>query len=241
MPIYMLDDGLWFPNPRLADDEGIVAVGGDLRPERLLLAYQLGIFPWYSQGEPIVWWSPNPRFVLRPQQLKIRRSLRKVFKQNRFRIGYDTNFEAVIDACAHQPRPGQDGTWLVPAMRTAYLEMHRRKVAHSVEIYDPNDQLVGGLYGLAIGRLFFGESMFHIAADASKCALAALCQRYSSAPFIDCQVANPFFRRMGAQDIPRDDFLKAVVKYTNTADLWLATKDEAPRESAYLVQTTAKN
>jgi leucyl/phenylalanyl-tRNA--protein transferase len=208
VPVFRLSDALVFPDPSLADDGGLLAVGGDLRPERLLLAYSNGIFPWYSEGRPILWWCPAPRYVLLPDELHVGRSLRKAMKRAPFRIAMDAAFERVMDRCAKVPRPGQGGTWITKDMRAAYLELHRRGIAHSVEAYE-DDRLVGGLYGLAIGSVFFGESMFADAPDASKIAFATLVEQLRRWGFtlIDCQVHTEHLERFGAHMIELDDFL----------------------------------
>ena len=220
MSYHLLDEkNIWFPNPELADPQGIVALGGDLRPERLLLAYRRGIFPWFSHGEPIIWWSPDPRFVLFPNDLKLRRSLRKVIRNGPFEVRFDTAFEEVISRCSVLPRPGQNGTWITLSMRQAYIHMFRLGFAHSVETW-LDDRLVGGLYGLGMGPFFFGESMFHIESNASKVALAALVDRYRNAPLIDCQVHNEFFESMGATLIRRDRFLNILDQHIDEPNIW---------------------
>lgn len=219
MLITPLDEEIWFPNPRFADKQGIVAFGGDLKPRRLMFAYQNGIFPWYSKEEPILWWSPDPRFVLYPRDFKLRRSLRKTMRKGLFDIRYDTAFETVIRHCAQQTRPDQDGTWIVEDMIRAYLELHRMGFAHSIETWRDNN-LVGGLYGIALGPFFCGESMFHLEPEASKVALAALVHMFQDAPLIDCQVANDFFKQMGGVEIPRDQYLDILAKHRNDPALW---------------------
>ncbi len=227
MTIYMLDKRIWFPNPELSEDpHGIIAVGGDLRVKRLVFAYRSGIFPWYNEGEPIIWWSPDPRFVLYPERLKIRRGLRKTLRKKIYEIRYDQAFAKVIDHCATAKRPGQAGTWITRAMRRAYIRLHQAGYAHSVEAYR-EDRLVGGLYGVALGAFFFGESMFYLEPDASKVALAALAARYREARFIDCQVPNPFFESMGAETIPRDRFLQELRAHVDAENLWEATRPKA--------------
>lgn len=203
----------------MADANGIVALGGDLRWERLVLAYRHGIFPWYSKGEPIIWWSPDPRFVLFPDQLKVRRSLRKTLKRCTFEYRYDSAFAQVVEYCSRVPREGQDGTWITDEMKAAYIDLHHRGYAHSVETW-LDGELVGGLYGVAMGPFFFGESMFHLVSDASKAALVALVERYRHAPLIDCQVHNTFFESMGATHIPREEFLRILEKHLNDANIW---------------------
>lgn len=228
MPYYMLDKDIWLPDPTLADRDGVVAIGGDLKPERLLLAYRHGIFPWYSQGEPIVWWSPDPRFVLLPKNLKIRRSLRKVLNKGHFEMRFDTAFTQVIDYCSKVDREGQGGTWITSEMREAYIKMHRLGWAHSVETF-LDGKLVGGLYGIAMGPFFFGESMFHLVSDASKAALVTLVKRYEHAPFIDCQVHNDFFESMGARHMPRKRFLETLAAHIDEPNQWHASMTDPSR------------
>lgn len=194
---------------------GLLAAGGDLSPERLVAAYSRGIFPWFSAGEPILWWSPDPRLVLHPEQFRLTRSLRKRVRSAGWRISCDTAFLAVISACARTPRPGQDGTWIVPEMVAAYTRLHRLHVAHSIEVWD-GECLVGGLYGLAIGQVFFGESMFAHASDASKAALWALCVRLQrwGWPLIDCQQETSHLASLGAQPMPRAEFVERIAALT---------------------------
>ncbi len=208
VPVFQLTDDLVFPDPALAAEGGLLAVGGDLRPERLVLAYRNGIFPWYSEGRPILWWSPSPRLLLLPEELHVGRSLRKTMRRAPYRISLDEAFERVIEACASTPRSDQDGTWITDDMRAAYVELHARGVAHSVEAWD-GDRLVGGLYGLAIGTAFFGESMFAHAADASKIAFVTLVQQLRAWSFrlVDCQVVTDHLLRFGAREFELDAFL----------------------------------
>lgn len=206
-----------FPDPNTAEEEpnGLLAVGGDLSPRRLLNAYRQGLFPWYSEGQPILWWSPDPRMVLFPTELHVSRSLRKTLRQGRFQVSVDRAFEAVIQACA-APRADATGTWLVDEMIEAYRDLHRSGQAHSVETWREGE-LVGGLYGVSLGRTFFGESMFSRAADASKVALVALverCQRHGI-ELIDCQVYSDHLRSLGAREIPRREFLARVAAAVN--------------------------
>jgi leucyl/phenylalanyl-tRNA--protein transferase len=207
MPVYRLDHRLVFPPPGHAED-GLLAVGGDLRPERLLLAYSEGIFPWYSEGQPILWHSPDPRMVLRAEDLHVTRSLRKTARKQPYRLSLDTAFRKVIEACARTPRPGQRGTWITRAMQDAYGELHRRGLAHSVEAWS-GTRLVGGLYGISLGAAFFGESMFADRPDASKVAFAASVEWLRGRGFelLDCQVDTEHLRRFGAREIPRAEFL----------------------------------
>lgn len=207
-------DRAWFPDPSqaLKDPNGLLALGGDLSPTRLGHAYRRGIFPWFSVGDPILWWSPDPRTILRPDRIHVSRSLRKRLRQGRLTVTFDHDFGAVIRACA-QPRDDQGGTWLVPPMIAAYEALHRDGVAHSVEVW-LDGELVGGLYGVAIGRAFFGESMFSRVADASKVALVHLCRRLDDWGFglVDCQMRTDHLVSMGAVEIPRAEFQTALAR-----------------------------
>jgi leucyl/phenylalanyl-tRNA--protein transferase len=202
------DDPEAFPPPERAERSGLLAVGGDLEPRRLLAGYRQGIFPWYSEGQPILWHSPDPRFVLLPERLHVPRSLEKVFRRGTYSIRANTAFEAVVQACAQVPRPGQDGTWITGEMQEAYAALHRLGYAHSVEAWK-DDILVGGMYGVAVGRAFFGESMFSRAPDASKAAFVAAARRLfgNGCLLIDCQVETEHLARFGAADVPRRRFL----------------------------------
>ena len=205
--IFRLDERLIFPDPALAEDDGLLALGGDLSVKRLLLAYQNGIFPWYSDETPILWYAPHERFVLFPDALVISKSLRRVLRSGAFTVTVDTAFEKVIRACSAIPRSGQDGTWIIPDMITAYTELHRQGHARSIEVWQ-NEELVGGLYGVAVGRVFCGESMFSLASNASKVALVQLCLMGYS--LIDCQVYTAHLASMGARMIGREDYLKVL-------------------------------
>jgi leucyl/phenylalanyl-tRNA--protein transferase len=198
-----------FPPPERADRSGLLAIGGDLTPQRLLAGYRRGIFPWYSEGQPILWHSPDPRFVLLPGRLHVPRSLEKVLRRGTFDIRADTAFAEVLRACAAAPRPGQDGTWITPEMHAAYVTLHRLGHAHSVEARK-DGELVGGLYGVAVGRVFFGESMFTLAPDASKAAFVTIARALFDAGclLIDCQVETEHLARFGAADVPRRRFLQ---------------------------------
>jgi leucyl/phenylalanyl-tRNA--protein transferase len=200
-----------FPSAREASEEGLVAFGGDLNPHRILKAYKEGIFPWFSPEDPILWWSPNPRLVLFPQNFKKSKSFRRVLRNKGFEIYFDRDFESVISHCGDVPREGQEGTWLIPEMKRAYIELHKMGFAHSIETYYEGE-LVGGLYGLAIGGGFFGESMFSLMSDASKvslCALSDMCVK-KSYDFIDCQVETAHLVKWGAELIERNDFLDSL-------------------------------
>ncbi len=209
------DDRQPFPPTATAlrDPDGLLAAGGNLAPERLLRAYRQGIFPWYSPGQPILWWSPDPRMVLFPAELKISRSLRKTLKKGCFSITMDSMFETVLTKAA-EPRGDQAGTWITPEMRQAYLRLHRLGWAHSVETWR-GGELVGGLYGVAIGRVFYGESMFSRASDASKAALVALAAQLLDWKFalIDCQMRTAHLTSLGARELPRDEFLKRLERF----------------------------
>jgi leucyl/phenylalanyl-tRNA--protein transferase len=213
MPVYLLSDDLVFPSPQLAPKEGLLAVGGDLSRERLLLAYRMGIFPWYSRCEPILWWSPDPRLVLYPGELRISRSLQKTIKKDLFRVTLDQAFEAVITACAQSRTSADEGTWIVEEMIDAYCNLHESGFAHSVEAWR-EDELVGGLYGVSLGRCFFGESMFTHISNASKVAFVALVKHLQALNFdlIDCQVTTPHLLRFGAREIPRARYLSELDK-----------------------------
>ncbi len=210
MPVYALDKSLWFPPATEYEEHGIVAVGGDLSLERLLEAYKQGIFPWYNQGEPITWWCPKMRMVLPPAEVKISKSSRNVLNQKRFSIKADVAFEEVINHCQKVKRKGQQGTWLNDELKQAMVELHQLGYAHSIESYDETDTLVGGLYGLGIGRIFCGDSMFSLKNNASKIAFVSLCRVLARKEFkwIDCQVYNEHLASLGAYELPRSTFLK---------------------------------
>jgi leucyl/phenylalanyl-tRNA---protein transferase len=203
----------------LAEPNGLLAAGGDLSPDRLLAAYRHGIFPWYSEGQPILWWSPDPRMVLYTHELRVSRSLAKRVRSGVFEVRIDTAFRAVIEACAQAPRNGQYGTWITPEIVAAYVELHRRGYAHSVESWFGNT-LAGGLYGLALGRVFFGESMFARETDASKVALVQLAAklRELDVPLIDCQQETAHLAALGARPIPRERFAAHLVELIHSND-----------------------
>ena len=208
MPVFLLSDELFFPPPQLASKEGVLAIGGDLNIDRLLLAYQTGVFPWYSDGDPIIWWSPDPRLVLFPDEIRVSRTLEKVLKKNQFQVTMDTRFEQVISECAGTRRD-KEGTWIVDDMIDAYISLHRAGYAHSVEVWQ-DENLAGGLYGVSLGRAFFGESMFTNISNASSVGLVKLVEYLKDISFslIDCQVRTDHLIRFGAREIPRSQFLK---------------------------------
>jgi leucyl/phenylalanyl-tRNA---protein transferase len=219
-------DRIAFPpvEQALKEPEGLVAAGGDLSPERLLAAYRRGIFPWYSRGQPILWWSPDPRAVLIPSELKVSRSLSKSIRNAGFVVRFDTAFADVIAACGGNHRA--EGTWIVSEMRTAYCQLHELGLAHSIEVWR-GAELVGGLYGVALGRIFYGESMFSRVTDASKVALKFLCDELIRREFvlIDCQMATPHLLSLGAKLIPRPEFIALVARHAQLPDpvgRWLA-------------------
>jgi leucyl/phenylalanyl-tRNA--protein transferase len=207
VPIYKLDHRLWFPPVELAE-EGLLAVGGDLSPERLLLAYATGIFPWYEEGLPILWHSPDPRMLLDVHELHVPRSLRKAMRREPYEIVLDARFREVMEACAVIPRPTQDGTWITGEMLEAYCRLHDLGFAHSVEAHR-DGELVGGLYGVSLGSMFFGESMFAWEPDASKIAFVTLAEQLAAwgMTHIDCQVHTEHLERFGAREIPRARYL----------------------------------
>lgn len=210
-----------FPDPRTAPREAPLAMGGRLTATMLREAYRCGVFPWYSPGQPILWWSPDPRFVVRPGEVTVSRSLRKVVKKPHWRITYDVAFREVIRACAVCTRPGQDGTWITPDIIAGYEALHREGVAHSVECWC-GDELVGGLYGVAIGAMFAGESMFYRRADASKVAFVYLAERLAASgfAFIDCQQPTEHLARFGATRWRRDKFLDELAHAVTQPDCW---------------------
>jgi leucyl/phenylalanyl-tRNA--protein transferase len=208
MPVYLLDEELLFPDPQLGREDGLVAMGGDLSPSRLLLAYELGIFPWFSAPDPILWWSPDPRCVLCPKEIKVSNSMRNVLNQHPYKLTFDQDFLGVIKKCQNAKRD-DDGTWITDEIIEGYVALHELGIGHSVEVWDGED-LVGGLYGLSLGRMFFGESMFSQKSNASKLALIHLCRQLSEWKFdlIDCQIYNDHLGSLGARNISRDSFLE---------------------------------
>jgi len=203
--IFRLDERLVFPDPALAEEDGLLAVGGDLSVERLLLAYQNGIFPWYGDDSPILWYSPHERFVLYPPKLKISKSMRQVLRSGKFTISSNTCFNRVIEACSKVEREGQDGTWITDDMKAAYNHLHAKGYAHSIEVWE-DGELVGGSYGVVVNSVFCGESMFSLVSNASKVALIWLCQT-GNYKLIDCQVYTGHLESMGAEMISREEYM----------------------------------
>ena len=204
--IFRLDKRIIFPEPSLAEEDGLLAVGGDLSTDRLILAYHNGIFPWYNDDTPILWYSPHERFVLFPDELKISKSMRQVLKSGRFKVTYEENFAEVIDACSTVNRKDQPGTWITTDMKSAYIRLHKGGHAHSVEVWE-DEKLVGGLYGVQVGEVFCGESMFSKVSNASKVALISLCNT-NKYRLIDCQVYTEHLESLGARMISRDEYLR---------------------------------
>lgn len=209
MPVFRLSDDLIFPHPSLAEEDGLLAVDGDLSPERLILAYRNGIFPWFSEDEPILWWSPDPRFVLYPKDIKVSHSMKKLLKKNTYKISYDTCFRDVISNCSNLRK--ESGTWITYDMIEAYCKLHELGYAHSVEAWH-EDKLVGGLYGISIGKCFFGESMFSTMSNASKAAFITFCKKLEEEGciMVDCQVHTEHLESLGAVHISREKFLELI-------------------------------
>lgn len=207
--MFFLMDDLVFPPVDAANSDGLLAVGGDLSPERLLLAYEKGIFPWFNTDSLILWWSPDPRMVLFPDRIKISKSMRKILRNDQFKLTVNTCFKEVLEHCSVVEREGQNGTWITEDMKLAYLKLHARGIAKSYEVWE-NEQLVGGLYGVDLGHVFCGESMFSLTSNASKFALIKLAQNLNQQHYrlIDCQLHTDHLERMGAQEISRDMFIK---------------------------------
>lgn len=230
MPVFRLDDRLVFPPVHLSED-GLLAIGGDLRPERLLLGYTQGIFPWYAENLPILWHSPDPRMVMTTRDLVVGKSLKKAIRRRPYALRMDTAFAEVLAGCSSVPRPGQTGTWLIPEMVDAYLQLHALGFAHSIEAWD-GDQLVGGLYGVSLGAAFFGESMFARAPDASKIAYVTAVRQLDAwrIGLIDCQVHTEHLERFGAYEVPRLDYiemLKVALDQPTRRGRWELELDEA--------------
>lgn len=221
-PPFLLEQSLGFPDPNLAltDPDGLLAIGGDLSPQRVLMAYRQGVFPWFNADQPILWWSPSTRALLDPYAFKCSKSLKKLLTQDRYTLQLDTRFQAIINSCA-QPRVNSPGTWITPSMQKAYLELHRMGFAHSVEVYRRSTQkLVGGLYGVSLGRFFFGESMFSTEANTSKIALWGLsqCLIHWKFKWIDCQIWSAHLGTLGAKPMPRKAFLSQLCQWGTPPD-----------------------
>jgi leucyl/phenylalanyl-tRNA--protein transferase len=232
------DQRITFPDPREASREGLLGQGANLSPGVLLSAYETGIFPWFGPDDPILWWSPDPRFVLYPRELHVPRSLKKLLRKNPFTYSWDVEFERVISLCSSQPRPGQDGTWITGEMAEAYGELHRLGYAHSLEVWR-DGELAGGLYGVSLGKMFFGESMFSLVSGASKAAFVVLVRTLGGLgfPLVDCQVHTPHLEALGAREIPRGDFLdllERALKEETLRGSWtdLATADPLDGEES---------
>jgi leucyl/phenylalanyl-tRNA--protein transferase len=213
VPVFLLSDTIEFPPPHLATKDGLLAVGGDLSQKRLLLAYRMGIFPWFSNNEPILWWSPDPRFVLFPHEIKISKTLKKIIKKGMFSVTMDLAFNEVIKQCAQVRLQKNQGTWIIKDMIDAYCNLHESGFAHSVEVWLQGD-LAGGLYGVSLGKCFFGESMFTLISNASNVGLVKLVEHLKECSFdmIDCQVTTGHLIRFGAREVPRTLFLKQLEK-----------------------------
>ena len=207
-PLFFLTDRLDFPPVEKANAEGLLAVGGDLSPERLILAYRSGIFPWFDEDSPILWWSPDPRMVLFPHKIKVSKSMRKVLKRGQFQLTVNTCFPAIIEQCSRIKRTGQKGTWITRDMKLAYIELHKKGFAKSYEVWE-GEKLVGGLYGIDLGHVFCGESMFSTVSNASKFAFIRLAQELQAERYslIDCQVYNQHLASLGAEEISRAGFI----------------------------------
>lgn len=211
----ILSDKLYFPPVHTSDEEGVLAIGGDLSVERLLLAYYSGIFPWYNEDQPIIWWSPDPRFVLFPEELVVSRSMDKILRQNKFQFTIDKTFTQVIQKCKSINRKEQDGTWITPAVQHAYTQLHLKGYAHSAEAWQ-DGELVGGLYGIRLGNIFFGESMFSKVSNASKFAFISYVKQLQKegVVLIDCQVYTAHLESLGALMISRNDFIEIIKLHT---------------------------
>jgi leucyl/phenylalanyl-tRNA--protein transferase len=232
VPIYRLDREIAFPDPARAEPDGLLAVGGDLAPERLIAAYAQGIFPWYDERSPILWWSPDPRLVLEPEALHVSRRLARTIRRGKFRVTSDTAFERVIRRCARRARPGQRGTWITREMIDAYVALHRLGFAHAFEAWQ-DDTLAGGLYGVSLGAAFFGESMFADRPDASKVAFVRAVEwlRERGVRLVDCQVRTEHLVSLGAREMTRERFLErlaAALEHPTLRGRWDVEAGEAP-------------
>ena len=215
MPVYRLTKEIMFPKPELAEEDGLLAVGGDLSFERLLLAYCNGIFPWYSDDEPILWWCPKPRFIIKPNEVNVSKSMKRVFNKGEFKVTFDNDFEGVIRNCK-ELRENKEGTWITNEIMSAYIDLFKRGFATSVEVYK-DERLVGGLYGVKIGRCFFGESMFSIETNASKVALISMCRKLEKEGyiFLDCQMHTNHLESMGGKFVSWEEFKEMIQEGIN--------------------------
>lgn len=215
MPVYQLTEEIMFPNPDLAEEDGLLAIGGDLSFERLLLAYCNGIFPWYSDDEPILWWCPKPRFIIKPNEVNVSKSMKRVFNKGEFKVTFDNDFEGVIRNCK-ELRENKEGTWITNEIMSAYIDLFKRGFATSVEVYK-DERLVGGLYGVKIGRCFFGESMFSIETNASKVALISMCRKLEKEGyiFLDCQMHTNHLESMGGKFVSWEEFKEMIQEGIN--------------------------
>lgn len=215
MPIYQLTKEIVFPKPELAEEDGLLAIGGDLSSERLILAYCNGIFPWYSDNEPILWWCPEPRFIIKPNEVKVSKSMKRVFNKGEFKVTFDNDFEGVIKNCK-ELRENKEGTWITNEMMQAYINLFKSGYASSVEVYK-NNELVGGLYGVKIGKCFFGESMFSKETNASKVALISMCKKLYEEGylFLDCQMHTNHLESMGGKFVSWSDFKEMLQEGVN--------------------------
>jgi leucyl/phenylalanyl-tRNA--protein transferase len=207
-----LGDDHIFPSPRSANEHGVVAYGGDLNPNRIIQAYKQGIFPWFESDDNLLWWSPNPRMILYPEKIKISKSLKSVIKKNTFKVTFNRDFEEVIESCSNIKRLGQKGTWITSGLKESFLNLHEKGFAISVEVWK-DSKIVGGLYGLDLGNVFCGESMFSKSSNASKVALVNLSSelKKNNYKFIDCQIPTEHLKSMGGEEVSRDDFLKLLI------------------------------
>ena len=231
MPIYLLsEDNFYFPNPKEAED-GVIAIGGNLSPQRLINAYSSGIFPWYNPNEPILWWSPDPRCIIRHEDLRISKSMKQLFKKQQFRVSFDTGFQKVMEECANARYKDRTDTWINREMIQSYTVLHELGLAHSVEVWNEKNELIGGLYGLAMGACYFGESMFYKESNASKYGFIALMQKLKENNFdlIDCQIYNPHLGSLGAGLISREAYLNELayfIQIKKTLGKWTSWKFE---------------
>lgn len=240
---YLPDDYLDFPNPELSEPDGLLAIGGDLSPERLILAYKSGIFPWYNQL-PIMWWCPPIRPLIFPSLFRVSRSLYNTLKKNTYTVSFDKDFSGVIDGCATVKRKNSIGTWITPEMKEAYIKLHNLGFAHSVEVWKDGN-LVGGLYGVSIGKAFFGESMFSLLTDASKVALSCLVEFLieKNFYFIDCQITNEHLIKMGVVEVPRTVFLtilKEAISKNFIIKKWNRNKENTSETAQFLKEKVIK-